>query len=166
MRSINLIVLIAPTLSLLDTGGISLCAEANSPIGGTLSIELVLFGLTVGMDCGDPHPADLAGTWSGDYLCRDWCIGEEPHDNSGIVTLVIEQDGFHASYHDSEAHYTGIVCGNTFTFVGGAGDPPGSEYAEFGRFTLNADGTGSKESTWRSGFCGGDCQDPALVRID
>jgi len=150
----------------LNDGGVTLCTDATSPITGTVSVSVVIFGLTIGMNCDEPEPADISGTWTGDYTCLDQCIGEEPYETPGTVTLEIEQDGFFASYTDGEAEYTGIVCGNVFTYVGGAGDPPGTLYAEFGRFTLNSDGTASKESRWRGGWCGGECDDPDLMRID
>lgn len=149
----------------INGGGVSLCTDANSPIGGTISVSVVIFGLTVGIDCDDPNPADISGVWTGDYSCMDQCLGDdEPYETPGFVTMTVEQDGFYASYSDGEAEYTGVVCGNVFTYVGGAGDPLGTDYREFGRFTLNADGTGTKESRWRAGWCGGDCDDPVLTR--
>ena len=127
------------------------CLVVNAPINATASVhtQSVAMDLT---ECNE-EPAQMAGYWTGPYFCSDSCGG----GFSSEITLQITQDGFSASYTDTEeASYNGTVCGNKFTFNGG-----GPGFTEEGVFTLLDNGTATKTSAWVSndGFCQGECED-------
>jgi hypothetical protein len=141
------------TLSIVNTGAFSICIEITSPVDATLSVSAI----DIDVEPCETPPADIAGVWTGTYSCEN--IGCS--DEGGDILLTITRDGYSAHYEsEGGAVYDGTVCGNTFRFNGGA-----DSYTEEGVFTLNADGSGSKTSSWvgKDGICSGQCTD-ALQR--
>lgn len=146
-----------PVLRHINSGSIALCLIITSPVDATLNASTN--AVTLSTDTCEEAPAAIAGIWSGDYSCSDSC---DPAGFSGTVQLTILQDGYGATYTDDEgASYEGTVCGNVFKFSGG-----GTGFTESGIFVLNADGSGSKTSSWSNtdSSCYGDCSDPNLQR--
>jgi major membrane immunogen (membrane-anchored lipoprotein) len=143
-----------PILRHINSGDISLCLIITSPVDATLNVNAD--SVAIGTDTCDEPAADISGFWYGDYSCTNSC---DPNGFDGFVELTITQDGYGATYTDYEANYEGTVCGNTFKF---SGEGPG--YVESGTFVLNADGSGSKTSSWSDTMdsCHGTCSDPNL----
>ena len=146
------------TLDVINTGSYSICVQIMPAITAIADLN----SLIVDMDSCTEAPANIAGTWTGSYVCEGTC------PESGTVTLEIEQnadDPTIASYtDDANAAYEGRVCGNRFSFTGGLTD----SYDESGTFVLNADGSASKTSTYIDispiMICSGTCTD-ILERI-
>jgi hypothetical protein len=146
-----------PVLRNINTNDIAICLIITSPVDAILNASADK--VVVNTDTCDQPAADISGTWSGNYSCTDSCYTD---GFAGIVELSIEQDGYGATYTDDEGgSYEGTVCGNVFKFSGG-----GPGYTESGTFTLNADGSGSKTSSWANteNSCHGDCSDPNLQK--
>jgi len=143
-----------PTRRLANIGDLKVCTIITSPVNAKLDLELGV--LYMDNDSCDQAPANIAGVWEGDYSCTSTC-----GDETGFVSLTIDQDGYNATYSDGQADYEGTVCGARFEFSGGA---PG--YTEGGAFVLNQDGTASKTSSYESTIdsCSGTCSDPVLIR--
>jgi hypothetical protein len=144
-----------PTLRLANQGDLAICTIITSPVNATLSASLDNVQAQTKECTEAPH--NLAGSWEGEYSCTSSC-----GNDSGWVFLTIEQDEYSATYTDGSADYEGTVCGNRFKFSGA-----GPGYTESGTFILNADGSGSKTSTYQytDSSCGGSCSDPNLMRV-
>jgi hypothetical protein len=138
-----------PTLSVINAGSFTLCLEIVSPVEAKIDVD----GVTVDAKSCGQEPADISGVWSGTYSCTN----QGTSNDGGDIILTITQKGYSASYTDGEATYEGTVCGNVFEYDGGV---PFS-YDEDGKFILNTNGTGSKNSTWTSidGKSSGVCED-------
>jgi hypothetical protein len=150
------------TLDIVNTGGYSICIEVLPAVNATASLDFI----EVDIGNCDQAPADIAGTWSGSYSCSSEVSSS--CDEAGSVTLTIVQDGSDpsiASYtDDGGGSYQGRVCGNRFSFQGGVA----SSYDESGTFVLQADGSATKNSSYRdigpSPVCSAKCAD-SLARI-
>jgi len=146
------------TLDVINTGSYSICVQIMPSITAIADLNSLIVDME---SCREP-PADIAGTWTGSYMCEGTC------PESGTVTLDIVQnanDPTIATYtDDGNAAYEGRVCGNRFSFTGGLTD----SYDESGTFVLNADGSASKTSTYidigTTSICSGTCTD-ILERI-
>jgi len=144
------------TLSIVNTGAVALCVRVIPKVDATLNLARVALKATT---C-EAEASDLAGDWTGTYACDN---SPGCGDEGGTVDLTITQDGHSAHYSDGTADYDGTVCGGVFRFNGA-----GPGYTEDGVFTLRADGTATKTSTWRdfpAGFCSGSCRD-SLHRVN
>lgn len=143
----------SPTLRLTNMGDLSVCLIITSPIDATLDLSADNLAMDT-TEC-TTTAADISGFWEGPFSCTDSCSGII----DGFVALTILQDGYSATYTDSEASYKGTVCGKVFEY---SGSGPG--YTESGTFVLNNDGSGSKMSSYvtSNGSCSGTCSDPML----
>lgn len=137
------------TVDVINTGFAAICVTVESAIDATVDLDQISVEVS---NCDDP-PADIDGVWIGSYSCGAPC------PESGDITLTITQnseDPSFASYtDDGGASYEGRVCGNRFSFEGGEEN----NYDESGTFVLNADGSGSKNSTYNDGACVARCTD-------
>ena len=141
------------TLDVINTGSYSVCVQIMPSITAIADLNSLMVDME---SCTEP-PADIAGTWTGSYVCEGTC------PESGTVTLDIAQntdDPTIATYtDDANAAYQGRVCGSRFSFTGGLTD----SYDESGTFVLNTDGSASKTSTYididNTSICSGTCTD-------
>ncbi len=143
-------------VEVINSGDFAICVIATPMNSTSLSINMLAVDVTMGgddSDCGEP--ADMTGTWTGNFTCTDSCSP----GFSGDIMLTITQDGNEATYiDDSDNVYSGTVCGNVFSFA----REDSSDETETGTFTLNADGTATKQSRYEEAsfpFCSGDCTD-------
>lgn len=141
----------------LAGGEFSACFEMEASV----NVELTLVAaVDVEFDSGcDTPPEPVAGRWGGTYTCGDSCTGV---DEAGDVDLTIIQAGETAIYFDDgAAFYFGSVCGDAFSFYGGA-----ATYSEWGKFTRTGATSGVKTSHWMGNLamCGGDCDDELTLR--
>lgn len=139
------------SLSIVNIGSFHLCVEVISPVDATLNANSISIET---QDCQEPD--DIDGFWTGTYTCTNSC---DPSSDDEVrnISLTVAQSGTSAIYFDDEAKFSGTVCGNIFKFEGGSTD---IGYTESGVFTLNADGTATKTSSWiDSEQCRGDCKD-------
>ena len=144
-----LIDLTQTALSIINIGSFHLCVEVVSPIDAVLNVVSIPIEA---QNCRDPQ--DIDGIWSGTFACTNSC-DPSSDDETKNISLTIAQNGTSAAYFDDEAEFSDTVCGNIFKFEGGSND---IGYTENGVFTLNADGTASKTSTWiDSEQCTGKC---------
>jgi len=136
------------------------CVSIVSDTDATVGVETDSAAVEL-TDCNE-EPADIDGYWTGTYTCTNSCY---PSDDDLVreITLHIDQNGSSATYTDSEAKYQGSICGNVFKYE--SISAPG--YTEYGTFTLNADGSAGKTSTWTdtAGLCHGDCQDSLSLYV-
>lgn len=141
-------------IDVINTGAFTLCASAVSSVDAQLSLGGVTASFGFDDTC-DPAQ-DLAGVWTGDYSCDNFCGGA--NTDSGQVQITIKQAGRTAIYwDDSGAVYVGSVCGPTFRHLG-----LGNGYFESGEFTRTGATTAVKSSEWVSTVtpdCGGTCAD-------
>ena len=142
----------ASTLDIINIGSMSICVIISSPVDLTFSLNSV--EANVAQKACD-SPLNFAGDWMGNYQCGNSCTGEP---FGGLIHLNVIQNGTSASYTDYIGDtFTGTICGNTFRFE----RSQAQEY-ERGTMTLNADGSATKRSTWRTTTeipCGGNCID-------
>jgi hypothetical protein len=143
-------------VEVINSGAFAICVIATPMNSSALQVNMLALDVTMGGnngECGEPE--NLAGTWTGNYLCTYSCGSAF----GGDISFTITQDGNEATYFaDSDTIYSGTVCGNVFSFS--RDNSPGE--SETGTFTLNADGTGTKESHYEETgfpFCSGDCTD-------
>ncbi len=139
------------SLSIINTGSVSLCLRIESSVEAVLDID-ELAGEATRCDIG---AADIDGFYIGTFTCKNTGCDDDVDQD---ISMNITQNGHSASYSSGEANYDGTVCGNVFRHNGGL---PGS-YTESGTLTFSADGkTASKTSSWRSidGSCSGTCAD-------
>lgn len=144
------------TLWIINSGSFSVCLELHSPIAGNLDIG----SAAVATESCNQEPMNIAGDWEGTYSCTNTC-----GNDGGSILLTIRQDGDRATYTDeSGASYSGMVCGDTFTFDGGA-----ETFTESGEFRLTDNiNTARKTSNWKNlpqyAACSGSCIDN-LTRV-
>lgn len=137
------------TVANLNAGGLVGCIQVTAPVDGTLTLTDLVIDFVLGELC-EATPSDIDGVWTGTMTCdsRDW---PPTRPESTELTMTIEQDGRRATFSDGEGEYAGYICGNVFSFAGGAESteemPDG--YIESGRFVLDEGGdTATKESTY------------------
>ncbi len=139
------------SLSIINTGSVSLCLRIDSPVEAVLDIDELAGEAT---RC-DTDAADIDGVYIGTFTCRNTGCSDNVDQD---ITMNITQNGYSASYSSGEASYDGTVCGNVFRHNGGVS----GSYTESGTLTFSADGkTASKTSSWKSidGSCSGTCSD-------
>jgi len=132
------------SVNIINAGLFAMCIQIVSDTDASIHVGSMSVD---GTECGKP-PADMSGTWTGTYTCRNFGWTD---DIDQPITLTITQDGNRAQYiDDGGATYDGTVCGNVFTF---SRTYPLFYDTERGTFIMNAKGTrGTKTSTWRSIF--------------
>ena len=132
-------------LDIYNSGSVSTCTRIMPSVNATASMS----GMEADIEPCSLPPSDFSGTWSGTYSCTGSC------PESGAITLTVTQDGSSASYSDGSASYSGHICGDVFSFRGGAGG-----YDESGKLTLTGPNSATKNSFFRaSPICSGSCVD-------
>jgi len=149
------------TIATINSGAVTGCLDVVPPVDGRWTLSELALDFRLAAACTE-EPADLSGTWTGTYACTNW-LDRVSSPEAGPVTLVVTQDGRHATYTDEGgASYEGVVCGRAFSFAGGkipeAGPLEG--YFESGRLEVAADGlTATKTSIWHGAAGWGTCND-------
>jgi hypothetical protein len=133
-----------------QAGAFEICVVTTPPVDGYVTLS----GVSVDFEaCAEPS-GDYTGIWAGTYQCTNFGT----QSDSGEITLHIlkEPDGSY-TYYDSNAEYSGHICGNRFRFNGGAIN----SYSESGTMVFNGDNA-TKSSSWvstTSSTIGGRCSD-------
>lgn len=137
-------------VDITNAGAFDICVVTTPPVDGFVTLT----GVSVDFEeCAEPS-GDYTGIWSGTYECTNYGTTSE----SGDITLHVlqELDGSY-TYYDSNAEYSGHICGNRFRFNGGL---PGA-YSESGTLVFNGNNA-TKSSSWvseSSSTQGGRCSD-------
>ncbi len=148
-------------LKLLSEPNFTMCVGVTAPAQGKISAKsLALEYCPKEPECTE-EPADISGYWKSTYSCMDSCDGQGGEKSLTIYITQDPEDRTKAKYVDTEGgKFSGSVCGNKFSFIGG-----GSDWGESGTFVLENAGTASKSSQYSThgNCCIGNCSDK-LVR--
>jgi hypothetical protein len=143
-------------LDALSGNDFTVCATLTSSAPIMFTLEGIVGTVAFGSGCDEPAE-DLAGVWTGTYVCDDLCQGD-PATEDGDIAITVSQAGQTAIYSDDGgATYFGSVCGAEFRHLGGK-----AGYWEYGRFTRTGTTSATKSSVWISTMtpdCGGMCED-------
>jgi hypothetical protein len=138
-------------VDIYNTGSVATCTRVIPNVNVVASMS----GLEAEYEKCTQAPFDFDGDWSGTYSCTGSCP-----DPGGLISLTVNQNGGTATYFDdgvgaAQGNYSGFVCGDVFSFSGGA-----STYEESGKLISTGPNSAKKTSFFRTNpTCSGSCTD-------